>query len=404
MRQPQFWFMRRLAAGALRRAKEAHALAAISAAAARNWIRPGRGHKVILLHAGEHKTGTTSIQSMLVSERGTFARQGIHVLRAGQGQDGAHHSLIYTIQGQRHSRWMSILLRGELEQATLRTVLISSEASKEAIVGGDGNRLIDALRAAGAARVRLLLYVRSPFELANSAYSTKTSQLNLEGATFADFVKAQDAGPAYHYERFLELAMRDDVDLLVRPYGAAARSSIGRDFGEALSIELSCTNEPRLNTSLGPVGLEAMRIMTTEMMPFSTARRRHLFAALRPVARSLNEQPFWGLDERTEAALGTADQRTEQFALAVWGRGWREVIGTRRRALNVFDPADEQQRILLERALTQMREVAAELAICASAQKQRVQRAPELRSWFDRSAGGRSKAGSGVHAGARQDR
>lgn len=341
--------------GLLRRAKAVPALACIFAAAAANRTRGKSDRPEILIHAGEHKTGTTSVQSILLSQREAFARQGFHVLRAGQGTDGAHHRLIYMLLGQSHSRTTRALLGAELAQAKARTVLISSETVKKAVVEGKGDSLIDALRAAGAARVRLLLYVRSPFGLANSAYSSHTSRLELEGATFAEFVRTHEIGPAYRYDRFLELARRDDVDLVVRPYSASARRSIARDFAEALGIELGCGNEPRHNMSFGPVGLEALRVIAAEAGPLSGNLRKRLYMALRPIARSLGEQPFWGVDEPGEAALATADRRTEEFARALWGRGWREVIGEERRGLNLFDPADPDQQRLLETALRDMR-------------------------------------------------
>lgn len=334
-------------------------VAAMFAAAAARRVRGRAGRPEILLHAGEHKTGTTSLQSILIAQRETLGRQGFHVLRTGQGADGAHHRLIHTLLGRLRSRTTRALLRAELAQAPPRIVVISSETVKKAVVDGEGSRVIDALRAAGAARIRLLLYVRSPFGLASSSYSSHISRLELEGATFDDFVRAQDDGPAYRYERFLDLARRDDVDLVVRPYSEAARRSIGLDFAKTLGVDLQVASEPRLNTSYGPVGLEAMRVLAAEVGPLPDAVRKRLFASVRPVARSLGEQAFWGIDESVEAALASADRRTEAFAQSVWGRGWREMIGEERRPLNVFDSSDSPQRVLLDRALRQMREIAA---------------------------------------------
>ena len=347
--------VRRLAAGGLRRAKAAAAVTGIFAGAAASRIRGRSRPPEILLHAGEHKTGTTSLQSMLLSNRPAFEREGFHVLSAGQGPDGAHHRLIHMLLGRRPSRTTAALLRAELAQAAPRTILISSETVKKAVVEGEGERVIDALRAAGAARIRLLLYVRSPFGLASSSYSSHTSRLDLNGARFSDFLRSHGAGPVYRYDRFLELARRDDLELVVRPYSQSARRSIGSDFAEALGLALPCSNEPRHNSSYGPVGLEAMRIMSAEAGPLPDPLRKRLYMALRPIARGLGEQPFWGIDESVEAALATADRRTEEFALAVWGRGWREVIGEERRALNIFDPAEPGQQALLDLALRDMR-------------------------------------------------
>ena len=356
MHRPDFDLVRRLVARALRFGKAAPALAGILAADAAKRLRRGAGQTPILLHAGGHKTGTKSIQSVLLAQRKALKRQGFHVPRAGQGTDGAHHRLIRALLGGPRSAATMALLRAELRRAASGNVLISSEMVKKYVVEGEGARLIDAFRRAGAARVRLLLYVRSPFALASSSYSSRTSKLGLAGAEFDRFLRDHDNGPDYRYDRFLELARRDDVELVVRPYSASARRTILGDFAETLDLDLPREDEPRHNMSFGPIGLEAMRVIAAEAGPLPEQRRMRLWPHVRRIARLLGEQPFWGVDERREASLATADRRTEEFARAVWGRGWREVIGEERHALNIFDPADPSQQALLEAVLREMRD------------------------------------------------
>jgi len=313
------------------------------------------------LAAPSYKTGTTSIQSILPSRRRALAAQGFHVLFAGQGTDGAHHRLVFALTGDEPSRSTIALLRAELAQAGPRAVLVSSEAVKEAVVNGRGAAIIDGLRRAGAGHIRLLLYLRSPFGLASSSYSSKTSRLELAGTTFAEFVRGFDAGPAFRYDHFLDLARDRDVELVVRPYDAAARRGILDDFARTLGVALDVPTEPRRNASFGPVGLEAMRIVAAEAGPLPRPMRMRLWGPLRKIAGALEEQPFCGVDAAMEAALATADRRTEAFAQAVWGRSWREVIGEERRPLNVFDPADGEQQARLDAVLSAMRAVSARL-------------------------------------------
>jgi hypothetical protein len=361
MRRADAYSPARLARGALRRANAARVLAGLFAAAAarRAWGRPARPE--ILLHAGAHKTGTSSIQGVIIAERRSLARQGYHVARAGQGVDGAHHRLFFTLLGRWHSPLTVAMLRAELVTAPPRSILISSETVTKAVVEGDGARVIDALREAGAARVRLLLYVRSPFALASSSYSSRIGRLDLGGTTFDEYVREHDSGSVHRYDRFLELAQRDDVDLSVRPYSESARRSILQDFAKALGVDLRDAREPRRNASFGPIGLEAMRLIAAEFGPFRDDLRPHLWPPLRRIARSLGEQPFWGIDESREGELATADRRTDEFARAVWGRGWREAIGEERRPLNVFDPSDPAQQAALQAALREMRSACARI-------------------------------------------
>ncbi|QAY77967.1 hypothetical protein [Sphingosinicella sp. BN140058] len=321
----------------------------------------GDGPREIILHCGEHKTGTTSIQALILRERKDLARQGVHVLCVGQGSNGAHHRLIQAFDRRPFGAVTAKLLAIEIRRAPGRTILVSSELAKTAIVHGRGQQVIDAFRAAGADRVRLLFYLRSPFALANAAYAERTGSLDLGGAPFVDFLRVHDAGPAYAYEGFLDLAARDDVDLEVRPYSALVRRSIAEDFGDAIGITWRRCDGPRRNRSLGPIGLEAMRRIAAEGGLPDGARRVRLYMRLRAIGLALGEAPFWQMDAAHQALLTTADHRTDAFARAVWGHGWRETIGEEERPLNVFDPADPRQQDMLERTLAQMRRARADL-------------------------------------------
>jgi hypothetical protein len=351
-------FMRRLARGSAERVTSAAASARILAAAVPERFRGGAGQPEIILHAGGHRTGTTSIQAFILQERRTLAAQGVNVLRTGQGSNGAHHRLIQAFDGQPYGRLKMHLLEAELRQAFPRKVLLSSELAKNAVVHGRGHRLIDGLRAAGAGRVQMLLYLRSPFALANAAYAELTASLELGGEAFGDFAIRHDAGPAYRYDFFLDLAARDDVSLVVRPYSEAVRRSIVSDFEAALGVRIGAPAEPRYNSSLGPVGLEAMRLMAPWCGQMGVPARSRLAVRLRGIAGSLGEAGFWGIDPSHETLLPTADRRTEEFAQGLWAMSWREAIGEERRPLNLFDPSDAGQQALLQSTLWRMRQTA----------------------------------------------
>lgn len=346
---------RRIPRAVAARVHAAPAVVSIAAKAAVSALRRRADRPDLVLHAGQHKTGSTTIQAVIRHLRAELADEGIHVLWSGQGSDGAHHSLIYSLTGQ-PSRWVSMhLLRAEMAQAFPRRVLISSEVATEVIVRGGGHGLIDSLRAAGAGRVHLLLYLRCPFALSNAAFSEQTSSLRGGGMQFSDYLRARDQRPSHRYDRFLELAQREDVTLSVRPYAARVRQSIIGDFADALGVTLVPGDEPRLNTSYGPVALEAMRILANETDPLDPEVHWRLQERLPAIARTLGEHPFWGMDEDHRRLLPEADRQTEAFAKTLWGCGWREAIGEESRPLNVFDPGDVVQREMLADTLARMR-------------------------------------------------
>jgi hypothetical protein len=348
----------RLGRGAGTRLRTAPSLAWILLAALPARLRGEARQPQLILHAGGHKTGTTSIQAMILNARGALAAQGVHVLRTGQGRNGAHHRLIAAFDGQPLGRLATKLLQAELRHAHPRKVLVSSELAKNVIVNGRGGRLLDGLRQAGVSRVQLLLYLRSPFGLANAAYSELTASLALGGASFAEFLSGHDTGPAYRYDQFLDLARRDDMDLIVRPYSEAVRRSVAADFAQAIGVDFGQAQEPRHNSSLGPVGLEALRRIAAECAEIDAGVQSRLAISLRAIAAALPEAPFWAIDAAHEAMLETADRRTDAFARVLWGTGWREAIGEERRPLNLFDPGDHGQQALLDSTLRRMRHTA----------------------------------------------
>ena len=317
-------------------------------------MRSGRRPELIL-HAGQHKTGTTSLQSFILRHRIALGENGVHVVRCGQSVAGDHHRLMMSNFDGLAGKVRLALLRAEAMNAYPSRLLISSETTAEAILAGRGHRIVDALRSAGTGTIKLLLYLRSPFALANATYSEIITGLEFGGPGFADYLRAWNVSAYERYDRFLELGARDDVELIVRPYDSEVRQSIARDLVEALNVWMPVDAEPRLNTSLGPIALEAVRIIARELDPMAPELRWLVSDRLREIGRTLAEKPFWGIDGWAEQMLADADRRTDEFARAVWGRGWRERVGEERRPLNMFDPTNGQHRDQLNVTLRTMR-------------------------------------------------
>jgi hypothetical protein len=323
-------------------------------------LRRSHAPKKIILHVGHHRTGTTSIQSFLRDNRSSLGRQGIYVPHTGFSAKGNHHQLIERLSGGTGREKALEALREEVSHIPHRNVLVSSEAAKKKIVGGEGEALVEAFRDAGGARVHILLYLRSPFAHANSFYAERTATLFLGGATFAEHVDRLHQEACFNFGAFLALAERNDTFLTVRPYGLRAHRAIVRDFLTAIGADFQELVEPRLNRSLGPIALEAMRQIAAELGPISPARQHGLWPRLQELGRSVAEQPFWVIDEAEERRLQFADRATDAFTTALWGRRWREVFGEDRQPLNVFNPstAVAQERDLWRGLLAKMRALA----------------------------------------------
>ena len=89
----------------------------------------GMASKIAVMHIGTHKTGTTSLQSMIARNDTYFADQGLFYPTVGRAGDG-HHNLAWELNGdERYDPSFGSFddLIDELRQAKPRAVLISSE-------------------------------------------------------------------------------------------------------------------------------------------------------------------------------------------------------------------------------------------------------------------------------------
>jgi hypothetical protein len=227
--------------------------------------------------------------------------------------------------------------------------------------------------------VQVLLYVRSPFAQANASYCQRTGALQLNGASLAEFVPKISAETYFDYDHFLRLAERDDVTLTVRPYSATVRKGVARDLLSTLGVELELAEEQRLNTSFGPIAIEALRRFGAEVGVLKDYALHHFMHLMFRIGRSIPERPFWGIDESIERGLAEPDRKTDAFAKAVWGKPWREVIGEEKRPLNIFDPAtaDASQLASFASLQAQIRQAAAKAQEGAAARKQAPPQADE---------------------------
>lgn len=311
----------------------------------------------LVLHIGKHKTGSTSIQASMLRQRRAFLRHGIYPLRSGQGSDGAHHALLYQLDDRPVRPVSGKLVAAEIARAGSRRALISSEVAWEIIAAGSGDRLIDLLRAKGARQVHLIMFIRCPYASANSMYSQKTGSLLLKGKTFEEYLPEYDASALTDHKPLLDLSKRQDVDLTLRPYG----SDVVADFARTIGVNLPA-GDRRENRSFGPVAVEALRLISTELEFKDAAHWDRVRNHLRRMAAAVDERPFWAIGPEHEARLSTAERRTEEICRAIWGKGWREALGQEQRPRNVYDAADGTQRAGMLRLLEKMRLAAATIA------------------------------------------
>ena len=224
--------------------------------------------RMIYLHIGRHKTGTTAIQQFLGSNRERLADQGVLYPRtAGPTWEEAHHAV-----------WMALSARGGpirqpfalpwLEPVDLEdfsrhvrdapTAIVSSEA----LQGLDPFSLVDIFP---PETTTVVVYLREQLDYLLTAYAQEV-QSNLEIRSFAEFVEddALDLQYGPFLDRWAEAFGR--ASLIVRLYDRTrlVGGSAVDDFMDAIGLH-SLDGLIRVSDDVN-VSLSAMLVTTKRLL------------------------------------------------------------------------------------------------------------------------------------------
>lgn len=175
------------------------------------------------IHIGLAKTGTTSIQSVLASNRDELERLGFYFPRSGtiNGQSG-HHCLAWSLAGSPKTRdfcrgFSEDAFRVEVAQkGEGRTVILSSEEFSALSFSYLGIRKL--LRQFNERDIYVVAYVREQAEFFNSLYQEIISDF-IDPGPAAEFARARMREERYDYERWFAIwADLLGPALIVRPF------------------------------------------------------------------------------------------------------------------------------------------------------------------------------------------
>lgn len=296
----------------------------------------------LVVHVGPPKTATTSIQHALFTNTELLARHGVHLPASGrlefEPQAVCHHHLAWQIMGSPRFRrdrggWEELAV--ELASVDAETVLLSSEVFATAATTSRGteelnDRLLELDR-----DVTVVYIVRDPLSRLNSYYAQQVKLMRAVPG-FAGFVGgalrrhefdltertrawSRHSRIAFVAIPFSDLVAQDPLTTLLR----AARIDVPLD-------EL-VDPQPPLNITLGPVAVEAIRLLRHYLGGLNpglsyddlAVRKLHRVAAHRARELGWCETPFWGwtppLAQKATRRLAASN---EAFAQQVWGTAW----------------------------------------------------------------------------------
>lgn len=219
-------------------------------------------NRIVFVHIGTHKTGTTSLQDLLAKNARAFARNGVLVPKAGRIEaNSGHHNIAWELGADPRFDpafgTLESFLR-EIAYTSLRNVCISSEDFE--LLHADGaalTRLRDGIAAAGFTP-KIVLYVRPQADYVESAYAEIVKARDVDFDDFFETIVATGSfGPLlFAYDRLAHAfaAVFGDANLIVRQYRSTLPScALLADFVALVAPELTHLDGLRLPRRLNPM-------------------------------------------------------------------------------------------------------------------------------------------------------
>jgi hypothetical protein len=266
------------------------------------WGRP----KVVALHVGTHKTGTTSLQAMVARHQQHFDDQGLYYPKRGRVGDG-HHNVAWELNGDDRydpTRGSLVDLVVELEKSQPRGVLLSSEDFEYLYRRPEELEKLRSELAMLGYRARVVVALREPTEYLESLYAELIKHgLDKDVRTFVTEALAE-GGVIFHNWDF-----RLDYEQLVAGFAAVfgARSvhvvpydrvdSVGpvlASCGDALRLRVSpIAGWQRFNVRSEPSGVEGVLTPGSAVAQHGDARSS--VGRLTPPERAAVEATYGGV-------------------------------------------------------------------------------------------------------------
>lgn len=297
----------------------------------------------LVIHAGAPKTATTFIQRGLHSNRDVLAEHGVYLPTTGRLEleplAVCHHHLGWSLlrpnayrDGTRN--WPA--LARELAAVDQPVVVLSSEVfSRVACTIRGPEEVAEAARTI-CDDVTIVYFVRNQLSLLNSLYGQRVKSLKYR-ETFDEHTRVHRGRKLLSYPTLLLPWERSpDVSLVALPFTGDRSEDPLRTLLAAAGITLSPGVElvheaDDVNASLGPVGLEAARLLACFMAGSyadfdpeePAAKRLYRLSSTRARAAGWCDEAYWGWTPAT--ARETAEYyeaSNEEFARQVWGGEW----------------------------------------------------------------------------------
>lgn len=311
--------------------------------------------KRLVVHIGNPKAGSTSLQTWLASHRRALSEAGIDypVLR-GRATEG-HRALALALEGgagEAAAGKAVAAFAQALEQSRGDTVVISAEQFQGAPDAAEVPARIAALAAAAGYRPVAVVFLRPQPAYLNSVYTQHVQRL-FTADRFPRFLERSIGDRRYDYDaQYRQWSERADFDFVPVPFtgaelvvGVERRFLMAAGLADRLAAIEALPGAPTANASPGPNTVETFRRLAARS---GRARLGEAYGEARVALDEATDRLGWnatrfvGLDgdltARIEARFADAN---DAFARRHWGRAWDDVFARDRARVpvpNALDP------------------------------------------------------------------
>ena len=293
--------------------------------------------RICYVHAGPHKTGSTSIQWFLQENRAELLERGYFVPES-ETKRGAHHALAEKLCGLELGEHREPLVARSIRalvETPAETVVISSEALEGLLASR--KHANEFFRRVGELKLepKLILFPRHQPQWINSSYASSVRSFR-RSDSFQSCALGFAQSPGARFSRWLELADAHAAELIAQPFTKETVTrgvipeflrSIGTNSSELRDVEI------RRNEAVGPftvgVARDVLRSLgeTGEALTWLQARRCKVTLAAYLGERGLADAGYCGLTTAWARHIETKLQPdNDAFAQRVWGRPWADVF------------------------------------------------------------------------------
>ncbi len=338
----------------------------------------------VVIHAGAPKTATTYIQRALHANRDLLAAHGVYLPQAGrlelEPNAVCHHHLAWSLISPARYRgpanpWRT--LTAELAAVDAPVVILSSEAFSRVASKEDGAALVEAAARGLGDSVTIVYFVRNQLSLMNSLYGQRVKSFRMV-ESFDYHTTNYRSRRLFDYEALLKPWYRKDaLRFAAVPFTGGREVDPLNELLQAAGVparaDTMVNEENDVNSSLGPVGIEAARLLGAYLRGMFSdfdseemaAKKLYRISSSRAQSSGWCDESYWGWTP--EAAVETAEYfapANARFAHDVWGSDWQIAMPVDKetasvRLLDLSPPTLEQVNryvFALGRRFAQLRE------------------------------------------------